>query len=130
MTEIDRRIYDLADLIGYKIIDRLHVINMATGEYVVDGTEWNPLTNIAHAFEVVEKMNKDGWYFNFSQLQDVDGGKRWFCELDKDEILEDENAPPEMQNKLIPHHYYELDVSAKTLPMAIYLAALKAKGEG
>jgi len=85
---------------------------------------WSPSTNIAHAFEVVEKMNKDGWYFNFGQVQ-RDGVDKWYCELDKYDTLEDENAPEEIQGKPFPHHYYELDVEADTPSMAICLASLK-----
>lgn len=49
------------------IIDDLH-IKTTLGEYVLDGTQWHPTTDIAQAFMCVEKMREKGYYFTIYLL--------------------------------------------------------------
>ena len=75
---------------------------------------WQPTTNIAHAFEVVEKMRDNGWTFAICNNNVLGGdycGEFWNDEhpMDSGEFMKFDNSPA----------------------MAICLAALEAvKGEG
>ena len=99
---------------------------------MTEGECWHPSTNIAQAMELIQEMNKDGWYLNFGQICEDDGSLTWYIEFDKYDLLEDENAPEEIQGKPYPHHYYDMDLysdKGTTLEGIICLAYLKTKNK-
>ena len=73
--------------------------------------EWNPLTNLNHAFMVAEKMREEGWYCSLNNSDD-----EWEIEFTKldGRFLVKEDTYIYGRHQEIGH--------------AICLAALKAKG--
>ena len=102
MDDIDERV--AIEVMGFTIIDDLHVKN-EHGEYVFDGTPWQPSKRIDQAWMVVEQMKVDGWTLLLCQQR----GGLWvagFDNVDNPKVSDD----------------------ADTAPMAICQAALEAKG--
>ena len=60
MNDLDRKV---AEARGYQVIDKLHCKD-SSGEYVTDGTEYSPSTNIAQAMELLEELRAHGWVIN------------------------------------------------------------------
>ena len=73
------------------------------GRYVSAG-EWSPLTNWAHAGDIVEKMRADGW------LWDMEVGEEAFAVAYN------------------PHEWTRPYARSEKLPRAITIAALQATG--
>ena len=76
-----------------------------TGPTDNDG-QFDPLTNIAHAWEVVEKMS----YWNITVQHDARQG-HWWCRIEGERVCAAD---------------VDVTVTAKTAPLAICLAALRA----
>lgn len=74
-TSIDQQ---LANLMGWKWIDRLHVKD-EHGEYIVDGTHWQPTKDIEQAFMCVEKIRKASIFDYFGLT--LYPSKRWDASL-------------------------------------------------
>lgn len=80
---------------------------------VNDAEPWSPTTNIAHAWEVVEKMRSMGWWWSLSSF----GGEKGDWRFD---VMMDHKSDPEETRQCV--------WAAKTAPLAITLAALRACG--
>ncbi len=62
MTDAER-IKRLAEFMRWEWIDPLHIKD-ENGEFIFDGTQWNPLTRIQDAWMLVEKLVADNQFFN------------------------------------------------------------------
>ena len=103
MDNIDKR---MAELMGWIIIDDLHVKN-EHGEYVFDGTPWQPSQRIEQAWIIVEKLREEGFFVCIQGGDDITRNDWWV------QIADEEGS---------------VTTRAATAPMAICQAVLKTKG--
>jgi len=87
-----------------------------SSERQIIANAWRPSTNIAQAWEVVEKMIEKGFYINIG----TDDLNQFFCALVYGETsIEEDGIQKILKEKVF-------SAEEKTAPLAICLAALKA----
>lgn len=74
---------------------------------------WTPSVDIAAAWQVVEKLDRDGWWWTLDKTWTADGPDQWQVSLLPSESLQTDRRG---------------DALAPTAPHAICLAALRAVG--
>lgn len=104
--DIDKRIG--VERLGWEYIDRLHW--KKDGQYMCDGTTFEPSTNISDAWLVVERMRELGYFFWIETLAQDCGNYRVTFAITKDE-------------------YKTHSAISDTAPLAICNAALQALSE-
>ncbi len=89
-------------------LDSLHAVEGGGGDYYQPDQAWQPSTDIAAAWEVVEKCEQDGVWWKVCPVLDGNGG------ITTEKIC------------IMTHHGNRFAASAPTAPLAICRAALLA----